>query len=208
MVDDSIHSLRGTSWALLAATLVFLIAAFITKYFGHFPLPSDPLEQLTLIATDPFGWPVQAILFPVCHAALTVVFGLLAARLPEGLPRWLGIAAAVLFGIGALLWLPISGDRLRVFREAPELTRLYNPATPPVVFNDTGVFWPHTVAILAAIGLMGGALALGGVLPTLGWVIVGLAVVGGGAGVLLMRDWPPFLSYVILLVLAVGLLWK
>ncbi|GAB4263058.1 MAG: hypothetical protein Kow0080_01000 [Candidatus Promineifilaceae bacterium] len=152
MADNSIPSLRRTGWALLAATLLFLVAAFITKYFGRFPLPTDPLEQLTLIATDSFGWPAQAILFPLCHVAVAVVFGLLAARLPQGLPRWLGMAAALLFGIGALLWLPISLDRLRLFREAPELIRLYNPASPPVVFNDTGVFWFHTIAILAAIG--------------------------------------------------------
>lgn len=205
-MDGSMTAVRGLGWALLAATLLFLVVAFITKYFGRFPLPTDPLEQLTLIATDPFGWPAQAILFPVCHIALTVVFGLLATRLPEGLPRWLGIAAAVLFGIGALLWLPISLDRLRVFREAPELIRLYNPASPPAVFQETGVFWPHTVAILSAIGLMGGALALAGLLPTLGWVVAGLAAIGGGAGILLMRDWPPFLSYVIVLVLAIGVL--
>lgn len=206
-MDESMTlSTRGIGWALLGVVGLFLFAAFITKYFNHFPLPTDPLEQLTLIATDPFGWPAQAILFPLCHVAVTLLFWQVATRLPVGLPRWLGIGAAVLFGIGALLWLPTSLDRLRVFREAPELIRLYNPASPPPIFIDVGVFWPHTVAVLAAIGLMGGALALGGVLPTLGWVIVGLAVFGGGAGILLMRDWPPFLSYVILLVLAIGLI--
>lgn len=203
MANGLFSSIRGLGWALLSSVLLLLFAASIAKFFRY--RPSDPLEQLTLIATDPFGWPTQAILFPIAHLATTIVFGLPAAQLPAGLPRWLGIAAAVLFGIGALLWLPISLDRLRLFREAPELIRLYNPAAPPVVFNDTGIFWPHTFAILAAIGLMGAALALGGLLPTLGWVVVGLVIVGGGAGILLMRDWPPFLSYVILLVLAIGL---
>lgn len=208
MADDPILSVRGTGWVLLAAIVVFLVAAFVAAYFRRFPLPTDPLEQLTLIATDSLGWPAQAILFPIVHLAVTVVFGLLVVHLPEGLPRWLGITATVLFGIGALLWLPISLDRLRLFREADELIRLYNPASPPALFQDTGIFWPHTAAILAAIGLMGMTLALGGVLPALGWLIAGLAVLGGGAGVLFMRDWPPFMSYTILLVMAIGLLRK
>lgn len=207
MAEIKVLSLRDIGWALLATTGVFLVSAFITQYFGRFPPPTDPLEQLTLIATDRFGWPAQAILFPVCHVAVAILFGVIAVRLPEGLPRPLGIAAALLFGAGALLWLPISLDRLRIFREAAELIRTYDPAAPPTVFQTTGLFWPHTLAILAAIGLMGAALALGGVLPTLGWVVVGLAIIGGGAGILTIRDWPPFLSYVFLLVLAIGL-WR
>ena len=102
--------------------------------------------------------------------------------------------------------MPISADWLRLSAQAPELIRNFNPANPPEVFRNTLVFWPHTLCILAAIGLMGGALALGSVLPRLGWVVTGLAVVGGGAGILIMRDWPPFFSYVFLLVMAIGLI--
>ncbi len=205
MVNASMLPLRGIAWALLGVTFVFLVAAFITKYFGRFPLPTDPLEQLKLIATDPVGWPAQAILFPVVHLAVTVIYGLLAVGLPTGLPRWLGIGATLLFAAGTLLWLPISLDRLRVFQAAPDLIRLYKPSAPSAIFHDMGVFWPHTLCILAAIGLMGSALAVGGVLPTVGWVVAGLAIIGGGAGILIMQDWPPFFSYVILLVMAIGL---
>jgi hypothetical protein len=43
-------------------------------------------------------------------------------------------------------------------------------------------------------------------LPTLGWIITALAVGGALVGLLVMHDWPPFMSYAILLVMAVGLM--
>ena len=46
----------------------------------------------------------------------------------------------------------------------------------------------------------------GGVLPTLGWVIAGLGGLGLVAGPLILRDWPPFVSYIFLLVMAIGLI--
>jgi hypothetical protein len=85
------------------------------------------------------------------------------------------------------------------------MLRTFDPAAPPQIFGDSGVFWPHTFCVLAAVGLMGAALALGDVLPILGWWVAGLALIGGGGGILLMRDWPPFFSYVFLLVMAIGL---
>ncbi len=54
------------------------------------------------------------------------------------------------------------------------------------------VFWPHTLCMLAGIGLMGAALALAGALPLLGWVVAGLAVTGALTGLFVMHDWPPF----------------
>jgi hypothetical protein len=53
---------------------------------------------------------------------------------------------------------------------------------------------------------MGAALALAGVLPVLGWVVVGLSATAALFGGLIWGDWPPFMSYIILLVLVVGLM--
>ena len=53
---------------------------------------------------------------------------------------------------------------------------------------------------------MGAALAMAGALPMLGWVVAGLAAASMVLGPLVMHDWPPFVSYVILLVMALGLL--
>jgi hypothetical protein len=86
------------------------------------------------------------------------------------------------------------------------LIRTFDPSAPVEVGRNTWVFWPHSLCILAAIALMGAALALAGVLPLLGWVVAGLAVAGALVGLFVLHDWPPFMSYVILAVMAIGLI--
>jgi hypothetical protein len=82
----------------------------------------------------------------------------------------------------------------------------YDPHTPLPVLISFNTFWPYTYCSLAGIGLMGAALALAGVLPVLGWVVVGLSATAVLFGGLVWGDWPPFMSYIILLVLVVGLI--
>ncbi|MCL4869053.1 MAG: hypothetical protein KJ063_08800 [Anaerolineae bacterium] len=206
---DTINQLpnfRPMGITLLVTAIVFMIGAFSTAYF-KWPLPTDPLEKLTRIANDRVGWTAQAIIFPVAFLATAVLFALITAQLPGPGPRWLAVAATLLFFAGFLFWLPISMDRLQLGAKAAELIRTYDPAAPPAVMvNISGVFWANTLCILAALALMGAALALAGALPTLGWVVTGLAVGGALLGLLVMRDWPPFMSYVILLVMAIGLI--
>ncbi|MBP7964606.1 MAG: hypothetical protein KBG20_19200 [Caldilineaceae bacterium] len=206
------QSLHNAAWTrttgiwLLTTVIIFLIGAFSAAYFRSWPLPSTPLDQLTVIANDRLGWTAQAVIFPLGFVATAAIFGFMAGRLSAALPRWLGIAATLVFVAGALLWLPISIDRLRLGAQAAEMIRTFDPASPPEVFRNSGTFWPHTLCVLAALGLMGSALALGGVLPTLGWVIAGLGGLGLVAGPLILRDWPPFVSYIFLLVMAIGLI--
>lgn len=193
--------------ALLITVIVFMVGAWSAAYFRQWPLPDTPLEKLTLIANDRVGWTAQAMIFPVAFLATAVLSGLITVNLPDGWPRWLATGATLLFAAGFLLWLPISVDRLRLGAQAAELIRRYDPAAPPAVMVNPGtLFWSHTYCILAALALMGAALALSGVLPTLGWVVSGLAVAGVVLAVFVMHDWPPFMSYVILLALAVGLM--
>jgi len=162
------------------------------------------LEKLQRIANDRPGWTAQAILFPVVYLATAVLFALIAAKLPNA--RGLASAAALLVAVGFLCWLVISIDRLQLGAKAAELIRTYDPAAPPeVMVNFSWLFWANTLCILAALALMGAALALAGVLPTLGWVVMGTAVASALIATLIWRDWPPFMSYVIVLVLAVGL---
>ena len=204
MTDST--NLRAAGITLLAIGLIFMIGAFVAAYFRRFPLPTDPLEQLTLIADDRAGWTAQAIIFPAAFLAITVVFGWIAAQLPGNWPRWLAVAATVASAAAFLLWLPISVNRLQVAAQAADLISAYDPAAPPPVPLSAGTFWPYTVCALASLALMGASLALGDILPVLGWVVAGLVVLGAGAGILVMRDWPPFMSYIILLVLAIGLI--
>ncbi|HRQ36893.1 MAG TPA: hypothetical protein PLD25_03140 [Chloroflexota bacterium] len=198
---------RSLGFALLMTVILFLVGAFSAAYFRRWPLPTDPLDKLTLIANDRVGWTVQAILFPVVYLGTAVIFALIAAKLSAPGPRWLAVAATLLFFAGFLFWLPISIDRLQLGANAAELIRTYDPAAPPpIMVNVSWIFWANTLLILAALALMGVALALAGVLPILGWVVLGTAVVGAMTGLLVMHDWPPFMSYLIVLVLAIGLM--
>ena len=197
---------RTAGIALLAVCILFMIGASVAARFRRFPIPTDPLEQLTLIANDRAGWTAQAVIFPVCFLAFTIIFGWMAAQLPAGSARWLAIAAALAAGAALLLWLPISADRLRLAARAAEMIAAYDPTAPSEVFRDTGTFWPYTFCALASVALLGAALALAGVLPVLGWIVAALALVGALTGTFVMHDWPPFLSYVILMVLSIGLI--
>ena len=192
--------------ALLATTILFMIGAFAAAYFRKMPLPQTPLEQLTAIAGDRIGWTAQAIIFPVAYLATALIFGYIGAQLQGPESRWLAIGATILCVAGCLLWLPISLHRLELGANAAELLRTFDPNTPVEVGRNTWVFWPHTLCFLAAIALVGAALALAGVLPMLGWIVAALATVSMVLGPLVMHDWPPFMSYVILLVMALGLM--
>jgi len=201
-----LSGLRAAGMALLAVVILFMIGAFSAAYFRTMPLPTEPLEQLTRIADDRIGWTAQAIIFPVAFFATAIIFGMMAAGLPGSGPRWLAIGATLLLAAGFVLWLPISLHRLELGANAAEMLRTFDPSTTVEVGRNTWTFWPHSLCILAAIALMGAALALAGALPLLGWVVAGLAVAGALIGALVMHDWPPFMSYVILLMLSIGLI--
>jgi hypothetical protein len=84
-------------------------------------------------------------------------------RVNHGKPaRRLAAGATLLFVAGFLLWLPISADRLRLDTQAAELIRSYDPAALPEVMVNPGTFWRHTCCTLAALALIGAALALAG----------------------------------------------
>lgn len=201
---NHLSNFRVLGTALLVAAIVFLAGAFVADYF-RLPIPTEPLEKLQRIANDRLGWTAQAIIFPVVYLATAVIFALIAANLPN--TRGLASAAALLFAVGFLCWLPISIERLQLGARAAELLRTYDPAaSPEVMVNFSWVFWANTLCILAALALMGTALALAGVLPTLGWVVMGTAVASAVIGAFIWGDWPPFMSYLIVLVLAIGLM--
>jgi hypothetical protein len=205
-ITNELQSFRSIGVYLLVTVIIFLVGAGTAAYFRNFPLPVDPLDKLKLIANDRVGWTLQAVIFPVAFLATAVIFGFITTRLNEPVPHWLGIGATILFGLGFLFWLPISIDRLQLGANAAEMIRTFNPESPPIVMEQSWFFWPNTLVILGAIALMGTALALAGTLPLLGFIVTGLAVLGLVAGPFIMHDWPPFLSYVFLLVLAIGLI--
>lgn len=206
-IPEAATTLRPYGVAMLITIIVFMIGAFAADYFWP-PIPTDPLEQLQRIANDRPGWTAQAIIFPASFLAITIVFGRLSATLPGGWPRWLAIAATFLSGVAFLLWLPISVNRLHLGAQAAELIANHDLGAPLPVLINFNTFWPYTYCALAGIGLMGTALALAGVLPTLGWVVAALTAVAALVAGFVWGDWPPFMSYAILLFLAMGLMRK
>ena len=92
--SNPLHTFRTAGIALLASAVLFMIGAFSAAYFRKVPIPTDPLEQLTLIANDRVGWTAQAIIFPIALLATGVIFGVIAARLPGPWLRGLAIMAS------------------------------------------------------------------------------------------------------------------
>lgn len=181
------YTFRSFGFALLINVIVFLIGASAAVYFHRWPLPTDPLDKLTLIANDRVGWTAQAVLFLVAYLATAVLFALIAAKLPHS--RWLAVGAVLFLVVGFLFWLPISIGRLQLGAKAAELISTYDPTTPPeVMVNRSWLFWANTLCILAALALMGAALAVAGVLPTLGWVVMATAVASAIIGALFWGD--------------------
>ena len=192
---------------LLVIVIIFMIGAFAAAYFRKFP-HSSPQESLRLIVNDRTGWMAQAIIFPLMFGGTAVLFLLLALQLSGGTSRWLGLIAAVLFTAGFFFWLPLSIGRINYWPKAVELLQNYNPNHPVDVNFGGSTFWQHTVSVLLAIALMSAALALGSILPILGWIVAALAVAGLLVSTLFWHDWPPFFNYLLLLVLAIGLMVK
>ena len=203
---QSLNALRPAWVALLITVMLFMVGAWAAAYFRQWPLPATSQEKLTLIANDRIGWTAQAIIFPVCFLAVAIIFGWIAVRLPDGLPRGLAVAATVAGMAALLLWLPITMNRLYLGAQAAALLAGHDPNAPLPVLVNADTFWPYTAVALAGIALMGAALALAGTLPVLGWVVAGLCVAGALAAAFVLHDWPPFMSYLILLILAGGLM--
>lgn len=199
----ALHPLRPAGVALLITVAIFMVGAWAAAYFRQWPLPATSQKKLTLIANDRIGWTAQAIIFPVCFLAVAIVFGWIAQRLPGGWPRGLAVAATVASWAALLLWLPITVNRLYLGAQAASLLAGHDPNAPLPVLVNADTFWPYTVAALAGIGLMGAALS--GMLPMFGWVVAGLCVAGALTAAFVLHDWPPFMSYLILLILAAGL---
>lgn len=203
--------LKQASWlkvglSLLAAVILFMYGAFVADYF-YPPIPANPLDKLERIASDRFGWTTQAVLFPIALLATAGIFSWITLRLSGKAANWLASAATVFSFAGFLCWLPISIDRLELGAKAAAMIQDYEPASPPEVMSGFSItFWAHTWAVLLSIVLMGLALKQAGILPKLGWAVSVLAVAGLLTGTFVWHDWPPFMSYIILLIIATGLM--
>lgn len=161
-------------------------------------------EQLQHIAARKWGWTAQAYLFPVGFGAVAAGLAV-AAAMPElsGHPaRRLARMAAQNGAAAAILWVPISRERLRT-GENVDLLLARADTEPDAPTSPT--FWPYTTSAVGAAGLLGAAFAWSGVARRAG------AAVAAGAGIALgvmprIGDWPPFATYLLTLPLGIALL--
>ncbi|MCB8960184.1 MAG: hypothetical protein H6651_07705 [Ardenticatenales bacterium] len=197
--------MRTYGIVLLILVILFMVGAGAAAYFRRWP-HKDVREQLTLIAHDRFGWTAQALIFPLVFGLTAILFLLITQTLAATGPRSLGLVAALLFGAACCLWLPISIGRIRYWSTAVALLAKHDVDRPVDINFGANTFWSHTICILLAIVLMSTALAWAGVLPWLGWLVALMTLAGLVADRWIWRDWPPFLNYLLLLILAIGLI--
>jgi len=164
---------------------------------------SNPVVRMQAIAANRPGWVMQAILFPVAFSVVAAGFGVAARALPGRASRRLALAASLFGGVSVLLWLPISINRIGMTDRA--LALALDPQAAATADIGGPTFWPYTGAALGSVVLAGLAFGLGGWRRRLATGVSGLAALGAMA-TLVVGDWPPFVTYVLTLVLGIGVL--
>ena len=76
----------------------------------------DARERIEAIASRPRGWFVHTLLFPLGFALVAAGGGASVQALKRDDARRLGTLGAALSALAALLWVPISVQRLRVWK--------------------------------------------------------------------------------------------
>jgi hypothetical protein len=183
---------------IVAGSTVQLIAAALPVWRVF--TSSETRVQLEAIASRPAAWKAQAVGFPVAFTVTGLGFAAVAATMPERRARRLAMASSVLGLLSVLLWLPITAKRLDIGRRADALL----VEQPKAIDIGGWSFWPYTLATLGSILLMGCALIVGRLHRRLGVFAAGVS--GLALSLLrIFRDWPPFASYVITLVIGLGI---
>ncbi len=183
--------MSSTAGALLiAGSVIFGVGASVgvPRVF----LTSDPQLRVQLLQRHRRRWRIAQ----PCYAGGPVVAGIgvgvLAALEPTGVPRVLLLAAAVLVILGAITW-SFSCYLRRVHPIGFALGEL--PGWP---------FTAYIVATIAGLALLGGGLLAGDHPTWLGWLVLGADALFLAAYAA-TRDLPPFVFYVLLLVVGVVL---
>lgn len=187
---------------LTAGSATVLVAAGLPRFRVF--TSSTRRQQLEHIAARKWGWTAQAYLFPIGFG--TVAAGVaVASAMPEMRAhpaRRLTRMAVQNGAAAALLWIPISRERLRTGENVDLLlaaadSELEPPASP--------TFWPYTTSAVGATGLLGAALAWTGVARRTGAAVAAGAAIALGA-MPRIGDWPPFATYLLTLPLGISLL--
>lgn len=188
---------RSAGICLIVGALLWVSAAISPVAFRVFGRPVE--EQVTTIAASPGGWRFINLAFGSGSVVATIgllLFAVVTSSLDgPNYVRWLAWAAAIMAGVGLVLWLLIIADRII----SPQ-----NFTSP----GGSGAAWwfpAYTVLTQLAIITLGYVVLQSGFPAWLGWVLMllaGLSLVT----FLIVRDMVPATHYLLLLVLGIMLL--
>lgn len=202
-----------TGGALIVGCVVMLSGAasygFVRDPHGPLIFGQPPREWLRLVHEHARLWRWSTVLF--IGGTLVTVLGqaLLAALLRAAGDPGYAEVALVAFAMGAALWAINLAARLTVDPWAgAELARTNAiPESYTALTRMTGVLWViYTILTFAGLSVLGGALLASHTLPGwVGWAAVVYGVVGLGL-LAATRDAPPFLHYLMPLLMGILLL--
>jgi len=175
---------------LVAGSALFQIGAFlpVSRFYV-----SSVQERVAIMQDQPVQWKLHLAFMGLGAVVAAVGLGLLVMRLPGGTPSMIGIVTFALVLAGTVLWV----WHLRM--------RIADPTGFATGNNPMWHFAIYTVSMQAVLLLLAAAFHHAG-LPN--WMALVLA---GGAlltilALVLFRDVPPFLHYLWLLAIGIGLL--
>lgn len=181
---------------LIVGSVLFMIAAFTPLTFRV--IMADVQQRVDLIQKERVGWVLLNILFGAGSVVAVVGLALFAQHV-QGMGdnttvRVAGYLSAAIAALGALCWVII----------------VYNRATlPPQELGSSlsinnWIFPAYTLLTQIALIVVGFVLIQSGYPTWLGW---GMLVLGGLSIVayLVFKDMPPFVHYVLLLVMGIVL---
>jgi hypothetical protein len=170
---------------------MFLAAAFLP--YSRVFVESDPAKRMAIIRGAMFQWNLAHILFPLGALLTAAGLALMVHSFGEVLRLswvWIGVAAVC---TGALLWSWHCMERLR----SPEAFTSGN-ITPYL-------FTLYTILTMAGFIILGIFLLRTDVPTWVGWMLAGATALLAVLAVV-MRDMPPFVYYVLAIILAITLL--
>ncbi len=191
--------LRIAAPLIVLGSVLFFCAAFAPLSFKAFT--GTPESQAAAISAAPRSWVILNILFlagAVLAAAGIVLHALsLAAGAPNSMLRTAAWVGAGLVAVGVLPWTVVV------------VRRIVTPSSHWAGVSDNLSWLFAAYVVLTLVGLMayGYALSLAGFPAWLAWGATGLAALAL-AGYFIFGDMPPFVFYVITLVIGLVLLWR
>ena len=182
---------------LIVGSLLFIIAAFTPTTIRVITAP-DPEKRIEFIENEHTGWLLVNILFGAGSVIAVIGLALFSLHV-QGLASSPGVklggyVATAAAGIAALFWVIIVYNRVVL--------------PPQAIANNlsinTWMFPAYTILTQLALIIVGFMLIQSGYPAWLGWGMLVLAVLSLIA-FLVFKDMPPFVHYILLLIMGIAL---